>query len=713
LLKLFLLAALTIPVRLFGAFSVFSSGGNYVVNTGAGLVFKVSQSSGDINSLVFNGVEYQATDKRSQIASGLGSDTTVTATTYGTNFIKITIATDSTNGVVSSLTHYLMVRNGVNTIYMATYATAEPSVGELRWITRLQSAKLSGGPVPSDIRNTTAIESSDVFGKSDGTTRSKYYGDDATRGKERAMDLTYCGATGANVGVWMVFDNPRESSSGGPFFRDIENQCGGNQEIYNYMNSGHNQTEANRNGVLHGPYALVFTTGAPPVLPLDYSWIETGGLNLLGWVSASNRGAVAGVVSGIPAGFQGVVGFANSIAQYWAVVSTNGTYSTPLMKPGIYNVTLYKGEFAVAANSVTVIAGQTNRLNLASTETAPNSIFKIGEWDGTPAGFLNADKIISMHPSDVRMSSWTPEDFFVGTSSDGDFPMASWKDVNNPTTIHFNLAANQIQNLTLRVGITCAYAGGRPKPTVNSWMPSNPNPSSQPKSRSLTVGTYRGNNALYTFSVPASALVVGENTLQLTVISGSSGSGFLSPGCAYDAIELDIPNTGPAIPGAPSDLSATAENGEQINLAWTDNSTNEVNFLVERSSDNVTFTLIAALPTNVTNYSDSNLSPGATFYYRVRAANNSGNSSYTTPIAATTTLPRINQSVLANGLVEFSGSGGAPNQIYYLLSSTNLTLPLNQWTRVATNRFDAGGQFSFTNSVGAEAFANFYLLQLP
>jgi hypothetical protein len=115
----------------------------------------------------------------------------------------------------------------------------------------------------------------------------------------------------------------------------------------------------------------------------------------------------------------------------------------------------------------------------------------------------------------------------------------------------------------------------------------------------------------------------------------------------------------------------------------------------------------------VTNYSDSNLSPGATFYYRVRAANSAGNSPYTTPIAATTTLPRINQSVLANGLVEFSGSGGAPNQIYYLLSSTNLTLPLNQWTRVATNRFDAGGQFSFTNSVGAEAFANFYLLQLP
>lgn len=50
------------------------------------------------------------------------------------------------------------------------------------------------------------------------------------------------------------------SSSGGPFFRDIDNQNGDtDNEIYFYMNSGHTQTEAYRQG-LHGPYALTFTT---------------------------------------------------------------------------------------------------------------------------------------------------------------------------------------------------------------------------------------------------------------------------------------------------------------------------------------------------------------------------------------------------------------------------------------------------------------------
>ena len=77
--------------------------------------------------------------------------------------------------------------------------------------------------------------------------------------RERSRNrLSYNGATGPGIGCWMVFGT-RESSSGGPFFRDIENQSGDDQEIYNYMNSGHNQTESYRLNVLHGPYALVFT----------------------------------------------------------------------------------------------------------------------------------------------------------------------------------------------------------------------------------------------------------------------------------------------------------------------------------------------------------------------------------------------------------------------------------------------------------------------
>jgi rhamnogalacturonan endolyase len=692
------------------AFGVSSVSGSYIVDTGAGLVFRVNQTSGDITSIQFNGIEYQATDKNSHIASGLGT-ATVTATTYGSSYVKISVATSPTNSVVTSLTQYLMVTNGLNTIFMATHASAEPGVGELRWITRLQSAKLANGPVPSDNRGTTnAIESSDVFGRADGTTRSKYYGDSTTHGKDRAMDLTYCGATGAGIGVWMVFDSPRESASGGPFFRDIQNQCGTDQEIYNYMNSGHNQTEPWRTNVLHGPYALVFTSGSPPALPLDYSWIESGGLNLTGWISKTNRGAVTGVVSGIAAGFQALVGFENTNAQYWAVVSSNGTYSTPLMRPGTYTAILYKGELEVATNSVTIAAGQTNTLNLASSEIAPNYVFKIGEWDGTPNGFLNADKIITMHPSDVRMDPWGPLTYTVGDPI-STFPMACWQTNNNPVTIHFDLASFPTNSLTLRAGITCAYAGGRPKPTVNSYMPSsNPSPSSQPNSRSLTVGTYRGNNWLYTFSIPASAFVLGQNTLILNIISGSGSIGsFLNPGCAFDAVELDYPNTVPSLPAAPSNLLARFVTSSKINLAWTDNATNEINVLVERSTDNLSYTLIGAVTSSITNFNDNSASPSA--IYRVRSANRAGNSAYSN--IATSVPPTISAAFMSGNNFFLTGTGGFPGATYYLLSTTNLTSPRPLWSRIATNTFDPTGNFSFSQNLSPDSPQKFFNLQLP
>lgn len=66
------------------AFGVTSSGGNYVVDCGStnSLVFKVSQTSGDINSIVYMGTEYQYASQGSHIGSGLGT-ATVAATTIG------------------------------------------------------------------------------------------------------------------------------------------------------------------------------------------------------------------------------------------------------------------------------------------------------------------------------------------------------------------------------------------------------------------------------------------------------------------------------------------------------------------------------------------------------------------------------------------------------------------------------------------------------
>ena len=93
-------------------------------------------------------------------------------------------------------------------------------------------------------------------------------------------------------------------------------------------------------------------------------------------------------------------------------------------------------------------------------------------------------------------------------------------------------------------------------------------------------------------------------------------------------------------PNAPSVLTATTISGSQIDLGWTDNSTNETSFIIERSTDGTTFTNLATVTTNITVYSDTGLLPSATYYYRVRATNSAGDSSYSN-IASDTTLATI------------------------------------------------------------------------
>ncbi len=519
--------ALATPARAAAAFGYTSDGSYYTVNTGAGLSFKISQSNGDMVSLNYNGTELQPTGTNgSHVESGLGSTATVAATQNG-NYIIVTESVTNWYGS-GTLIHYFVVASGQNNIYMATYVDSAGG-GELRWIQYLNRSVLSSINTSSDVNGGTAIESTDID-LVGGQTRSKYYSN------RRALELTPRGVTGGGIGVFMAYGN-RESSAGGPFFRDIEQQgTSASVELYNYLFSGHNDTESQRLGVLYGPYALMVGGTGTPAAP-DMSFMS--GLGLRGAVADSGRGYVQGKASGVTSGIQALVGFSNTTAQYWCKPDSSGNFSSPMMKPGSYTQTLYQNELAVATRSVTVSAGAANTgQNISSTWSTPSAIFRIGDWDGTPTSFKNAGNVTSMHPSDSRMASWGPTTYTVGSSSAANFPAYQWKDVNNPTTVTFTLTSSQVAARTVRIGITAAYAGGRPQITVNNWTSSAPSPTTQPDSRSLTIGTYRGNNALLTYSVPASALVTGTNTMTITVISGSSGTGYLSPGVSFDCVEM-------------------------------------------------------------------------------------------------------------------------------------------------------------------------------
>ncbi|MFN2531074.1 MAG: IPT/TIG domain-containing protein [Pyrinomonadaceae bacterium] len=92
-------------------------------------------------------------------------------------------------------------------------------------------------------------------------------------------------------------------------------------------------------------------------------------------------------------------------------------------------------------------------------------------------------------------------------------------------------------------------------------------------------------------------------------------------------------------PSAPTTLTANAASSSQINLSWSDVST-ESGYRVERSADGVSnWAEIANLGANTISYSDQSVSPQHTYYYRVRAFNPGGFSPYTSAVNATTPAP--------------------------------------------------------------------------
>jgi hypothetical protein len=103
-----------------------------------------------------------------------------------------------------------------------------------------------------------------------------------------------------------------------------------------------------------------------------------------------------------------------------------------------------------------------------------------------------------------------------------------------------------------------------------------------------------------------------------------------------DDITADAPATFAVAPDAPGGLFATAISKYEIHLAW-DDVLYDNGYLVERSPNGSTgWNQIDTTAAGVTTYPDTGLTHGTTYYYRVRATNTSGTSSYSAVVSATT-----------------------------------------------------------------------------
>ncbi|MEK7532696.1 MAG: fibronectin type III domain-containing protein, partial [Patescibacteria group bacterium] len=91
------------------------------------------------------------------------------------------------------------------------------------------------------------------------------------------------------------------------------------------------------------------------------------------------------------------------------------------------------------------------------------------------------------------------------------------------------------------------------------------------------------------------------------------------------------------VPTTTSGVAATYVSDSAITVTWTDNSSTETGFVIQRSANEGSYSTVSTTDLGITSYSDTSVSSNSQYVYRVAAQNAAGTSAYTTSTAVATT----------------------------------------------------------------------------
>jgi titin len=315
----------------------------------------------------------------------------------------------------------------------------------------------------------------------------------------------------------------------------------------------------------------------------------------------------------------------------------------------------------VAPTGLAAVAISNTQINLTWTDTSNNETgFKVlrrlnGTASSTPAPWT----VVTTTAADVTtyesigLSQVTGYTFAVASvNAIGDLAISA---TATATTLATQLAApsdvtaraisDSVVSLTWK-DLTIAETGYR---IVRKLTSSN-------SSTLATVGTVAANVTSY------------SNT-GLTAATGYTYAVVAIDAAAKTASSRTVTVTTKAeVVSAPTGPTATPYNSNQINLSWTDNSSNESGFRILRRLTSATaFTQIATVPANSTTYSVTGLNPSTSYTFAVAAVGVFGTVATSASVAASTP---------ANPMIAPTGVTAVP------FSNTQINLT---WTDASTD----------------------------
>jgi fibronectin type 3 domain-containing protein len=144
-------------------------------------------------------------------------------------------------------------------------------------------------------------------------------------------------------------------------------------------------------------------------------------------------------------------------------------------------------------------------------------------------------------------------------------------------------------------------------------------------------------------------------------------------------------------PNEPSNLVSTAVGATRVDLTWTDNSSDETGFPVERSSDGgITWVVMTTTAAGITSFSHTNAAAGTTYRYRVRACRSTDCSRYSAESQATTSvLPAAPSALAATTIsatqINLTWTDNSTNETQFRIEARTAATPFAQVGTVAAN----------------------------
>ncbi len=314
------------------------------------------------------------------------------------------------------------------------------------------------------------------------------------------------------------------------------------------------------------------------------------------------------------------------------------------------NVTTYQSTGLTANTSYSYrvraynIAGNSNYSASASATTLPG-----------PAGYISRD-------------IWTDVTGITASS----IPLSTTPDISNTINI-LDTPSNYGNNYGQRIrGYITAPSNGPYTFWISSddnselWLSTNNQPSNKVKIASVNGYTNSREWNKYT-SQKSSAVNLLEGSKYYIEILHKEGDqndnlavGWLKPGQSGSVPSEVVPGyvlspyIDTTVPDAPTGLYANSIYSTQAGLTWTDNSSNENGFKIERAQGTGPFSEIAVVPINSTTYLDNGLTASTEYHYRVLAYNIAGNSAYSNTLTCTTTVTSGPGTVMSVSLLSFA-----------------------------------------------------------